>query len=117
LHAYSVDTRPSHGCRISQLAISALVFGLVFFYIIPITFVQSLANIKELSARLPFLEYVWQCSAAPRHILVQAHYFRRPGFDGQNTLEYHHGYLTPDRLSSLAFSRRSLSSSSLLCFR
>jgi hypothetical protein len=37
---------------------SAAVFFLVFFYMIPIAFAQSLVNITELEARLPFLKYV-----------------------------------------------------------
>ena len=38
-----------------MVIVTTATFLLVFFYLIPITFVQSLANLKELSIRLPFL--------------------------------------------------------------
>jgi hypothetical protein len=33
------------------------VFLLIFFYMIPIAFIQSVVNVNELSARVPALEY------------------------------------------------------------
>jgi hypothetical protein len=41
-----------------KLVINISTFLLIFFFMIPIAFVQSVVNINELSARLPFLEFV-----------------------------------------------------------
>ena len=41
------------------------VFLLIFFYMIPIAFIQSVVNVNELSARVPALEY------ATRHFVSQ----------------------------------------------
>lgn len=43
---------------IRKLVISLLVFALVFFYMIPIAFVQSLANLEGLEKVAPFLRPV-----------------------------------------------------------
>ncbi|KAK4786983.1 hypothetical protein SAY86_010816 [Trapa natans] len=49
---------PFFSLRIRRLVISLLVFALVFFYMIPITFVQSLANLEGLVKVVPFLRPV-----------------------------------------------------------
>lgn len=46
----------SHGAR--RVVISILVFLLVFFYMVPITIVQSLANLEGLEKVAPFLRPV-----------------------------------------------------------
>ncbi|KAL2550941.1 CSC1-like protein [Forsythia ovata] len=47
---------PFVSLSIRKLVISLLVFDLVFFYMIPIAFVQSLANLKGLERVDPFLK-------------------------------------------------------------
>lgn len=46
---------PFVSLTIRKLVISLLVFALVFFYMIPIAFVQSLANLEGLEKNAPFL--------------------------------------------------------------
>ncbi|XP_047972928.1 CSC1-like protein At1g32090 isoform X2 [Salvia hispanica] len=46
---------PFVSLSIRKLIISVAMFGLIFFYFIPVAFVQSLANIEGLSKALPFL--------------------------------------------------------------
>lgn len=49
---------PFVSLSIRRLIISISVFSLVFFYMIPITFVQSLANLEGLEKVAPFLRPV-----------------------------------------------------------
>lgn len=49
---------PFVSLTIRKLVISLLVFALVFFYMIPIAFVQSLANLEGLERVAPFLRPV-----------------------------------------------------------
>lgn len=49
---------PYISLTIRKLVISLLVFALVFFYMIPIAFVQSLANLEGLEKVAPFLRPV-----------------------------------------------------------
>ena len=49
---------PFVSLSIRKLVISLAVFALVFFYIIPIAFVQSLANLDGLERVVPFLRPV-----------------------------------------------------------
>ncbi|MFS8002699.1 putative calcium-dependent channel, 7TM region phosphate [Helianthus anomalus] len=53
---------PFISLSIRKLVISLAVFALVFFYIIPITFVQSLANLEGLERVVPFLRPVLEWS-------------------------------------------------------
>jgi calcium permeable stress-gated cation channel len=49
---------PFFSLSIRRFLISVAVFALVFFYMIPITFVQSLANLEGLEKVAPFLKPV-----------------------------------------------------------
>lgn len=49
---------PFVSLSIRRLLISVAMFALVFFYMIPIAFVQSLANLEGLERALPFLKPV-----------------------------------------------------------
>lgn len=49
---------PFFSISIRKLVISLMVFTLVFFYMIPIAFVQSLANLEGLERVAPFLKHV-----------------------------------------------------------
>lgn len=52
---------PFVSLSIRKLLISALVFALIFFYMIPIAFVQSLANLEGLQKVAPFLRPLIEC--------------------------------------------------------
>lgn len=49
---------PLVSLSIRRLVVSVLVFALIFFYMIPIAFVQSLANLEGLEKVAPFLRPV-----------------------------------------------------------
>jgi hypothetical protein len=58
----------------SQVAMVTALFFLIFFYMVPITFVQSLANVKMLSKNLPFLKFAHPTAMLPVFTVLQAHY-------------------------------------------
>lgn len=61
---------PFVSLSIRKLVISLLLFALIFFYMIPITFVQSLANLEGLEKVAPFLRPVMELYALYSYLVI-----------------------------------------------